>query len=93
MKIYHACDIPAADESYFMPWTLEMLYSVEPRLRRIAERTISQRRRRVYNRLKAYSAAKHAAEKLVGWGARDPRLRSSGAWDCYFNYILDELNL
>ena len=31
--------------------------------------------------------------KLVGWYARDPRLRSQGVWDCLFRYILDKLNI
>ena len=40
-----------------------------------------------------YVEAKDAAWELVGWYARDPRLRSQGAWDCLFRYILDELNI
>ena len=41
----------------------------------------------------AYEAAKKAAWKLVGWYARDPRLRNSGAWDCYSRYILGKLKI
>ena len=93
MNAIQATDISPADESYFLPWTMEMIYCIEPQLCGIAERAVAQKKRRFYNRLKAYDDAKRAAEKLVGWCARDPRLRNSGAWDCYFNYILDELNL
>lgn len=73
--------------------TLEMLYAVEPELEAIAIRTVKQKRRRVERRHFAYAAAKKAAWKLVGWYARDPRLRSSEAWDCYFRYILGELKI
>ena len=74
-------------------WTLGMLYAVEPELETIAKRTTAQKRRRVAQRHPAYAAAKKAAWKLVGWGARNPRLRSSEAWDCYFQYIVKELKI
>ncbi|MDE6589807.1 MAG: hypothetical protein K2K53_05595 [Oscillospiraceae bacterium] len=74
-------------------WTLGMLYAVEPELEAIAKRTAAQKRRRVAQRHFAYAAAKKAAWKLVGWGARDPRLRSSEAWDCYFRYMVKELKI
>lgn len=86
-------DIPDLDRSYFRTWTLEMLYEVEPELEVIAEQAESQKRRGWYNRLSAYTAAKKAAWALVGWYARDPRLRSHESWDCYFNHILGVLRL
>lgn len=86
-------EIPEADTSYFLPWTLDMLYQVEPELARIAVRTAAQKRRNFYARIDAYTAAKDVAWELVGWYARDPRLRSQEAWDCYFDYILDELKI
>ena len=88
-----ASDIPASDTGCFLPWSLGMLYGVEPGLEQIARRAVRQKRRDFYRRLDAYVAAKHEAEKLVGWFARDPRLRSSGAWDCFFGYVLEELRL
>ena len=70
-----------------------MLYAVEPELETIAKQTAAQTRRRIWQRHFAYAAAKKAAWKLVGRGARNPRLRSSEAWDCYFRYILEELRI
>lgn len=87
-------EIPEMDTSYFKPWTLDKLYQVESELKEIAARAAAQRRRRQYQaRWSAYVTAKHEAWQLVGWYARDPRLRSSGAWDCLFRYILDQLNI
>lgn len=87
-------EIPEMDTSYFQPWTLEMLYTVEPKLATIAAKAVAQRRRRQYQaRRDAYVKAKQEAWELIGWYARDPRLRSQGAWDCLFRYILDELNI
>lgn len=79
------------DASHFRKWTLGMLYAVEPELEVIAARTMARKRRGA--KLNAYEDAKKAAWKLVGWYARDPRLRNSGAWDCYFRYILGELKI
>lgn len=81
------------DTSHSRKWTLGMLYAVEPELEAIAVRAAGQRRQRSWQRHFAYVAAKKAAWKLVGWYARDPRLRSSEAWDCYFRYILEELKI
>lgn len=88
-----ASDIPETDTSYMLPWSLEMLYEIEPDLMDIAKEAVSQKRRRFYAKHEAYNEAKNAANELLGWGARDPRLRSSGAWDCFFRYILNELNI
>ena len=93
LDVKRASDIPEPDTSHFRSWTLWMLYAVEPELEAIAKRTVAQKRRRFEKRHFAYAAAKKAAWNLVGWGARDPRLRSSGAWDCFFRHILEELNI
>ena len=93
LEVIQASDLPKPDTGYFKPWSLEMLYQVEPELEAIAARTVAQKRRRIRNRLDAYTEAKDAADMLLGWGARDPRLRSSKAWDCFFDYILDQLNI
>ena len=93
IKVYTAAEIPKPDTSYFLPWRLDMLYEIEPELRIIAERTVANKRRRYPEKLDAYSKAKDDTWELVGLGARDPRLRSSGAYDCFFDYILDELNI
>lgn len=86
-------EIPEADTSYFRLWTLDKLYQVEPELKEIAARAVAQRRRRYPAKRVAYVKAKDTAWELVGWYARDPRLRNQGAWDCFFDYILDELNI
>ena len=77
----------------FKPWTLEMIYEVEPELKAIAERFLVSRRCRFEKRYKAYCDIKDAAYPLLGWEAQDPRLRHRAAWDCYFKYILDELQI
>lgn len=93
MTSKRASDIPELDTSHSRSWSLGMLYAAEPELEAIAKRTIAQKRRRFEQRYFAYAAAKKAAWKLVGWYARDPRLRGSEAWDCYFRYILEELKI
>lgn len=93
LNIVCAADIPEPDTSYMIPWNLDMLYQVDPELKKIAARTVVHKRQQFHDRLNAYTAAKHDAWKLVGWDARDPRLRTQGAWDCFFNYILKELDL
>ncbi len=82
-----------ADESYFLPWKLDILYQVEPELRQIADKALAHKRQGFYKRIDAYTTAKNEAENLVGWFARDPRLRSSGAWDCFFHHVREELKL
>lgn len=93
LNVMCAADIPEPDTSHFLPWSLGMIYGVEPRLEQIARKAVRQKRRGFFRRLDAYATAKKEAYKLVGWEARDPRLRCHGAWDCYFDYILEELNL
>ena len=86
-------EVPEMDTSYFLPWTLDKLYQVEPELESIAHQAMKQKRRRYPERRTAYVEAKDAVWALVGWYARDPRLRNKGAWDCLFRYILNELNI
>lgn len=92
-RVIRASDIPDPDTSYLLPWTLDMLCQVEPELKEVAAAAVSQKWRRFYNRQRAYATAKRRAYQLVGWGARDPRLRSAAAWDCFFRYILDQLKI
>lgn len=86
-------EVPEADTGHFQPWTLDKLYQVEPALEEIATQAVAQNRRQLPARQAAYTDAKKAACRLVGWYARDPRLRSREAWDCLFRYILDGLRL
>lgn len=88
-----AAELPEPDTSSVKPWALDMLCQVEPELEAIAAKAVGHNRRRCQARLDAYTKAKHEALKLVGWYARDPRLRSTGAWDCFFRYILNELRI
>lgn len=89
-KFYTLDEIPEPDTSYMLPWSLELLYEIEPDLKKIADKAAP---RRFYSRITAYEQAKDAAWELVGWGARDPRLRNSGAWDCFFCHVLLRLRL
>ena len=75
------------------PWTLEGLYQIEPELASIAKKAIAHKGLQYERKRAAYVAAKDEAWELVGWEARNPQLRNSGAWDCFFRYILDELNI
>lgn len=87
-------DVPKPDTSYMLPWSVEMLYEIESRLKDLAEEAISYKRKRNCQvKRYAYVKAKRESWNLVGWCARDPRLRSSGAYDCFIRYILDELNI
>lgn len=88
-----ACDISLFDRSYFIPWSLEMIYEVEPALKKVADYATKQRESEYYDKLAAYSKIKRASYKLVGWYARDPRLRNNGAWDCYIDHIISQLNI
>lgn len=81
------------DNRHFIPWRRGMLYQLEPDLKRIAQAAVRQKWQPFRVRLNAYIRAKQQADQLLGWNARDPRLRSSGAWDCLFRYILNELDL
>lgn len=93
IKLYEWSEVPEPDITYMLPWRLDMLYEIEPKLRKIADGLGLHKRKRFYNRIAVYERVKNDVWELVGWGARDPRLRSSGAWDCYFNFVLRELRL
>ncbi len=69
-------------------WNLEMLYRLEPQLREIEARA-----KQDSDPLLAYEQAKREASRLVGYYATNPHLRSSGAWDCFFRHLLEELDL
>lgn len=51
-------EIPEMDTSYFQHWTLDKLYQVEPELKAIAARTVTQKRRRYPAKRTAYVQAK-----------------------------------
>ena len=86
-------EIQVEGTKHFKPWTRKMLYEVEPDLERIALEAVSSKDESFPIKLEAYIKAKRTAFDLVGWNAADPRLRSKGAWDCLFDYILSELNI
>ena len=73
--------------------TLAEILAIEPNLKIVADNTLLHRRRRFSGRIDAYERAKDVAWELVGWDAKDPRLRTSAAWDCFFDYILEGLRL
>lgn len=92
--LIRACDVPKLDKSYMLPWSVEMLYEVEPRLKDLADEALTAKTKRKYDvRHAAYVKARNESYELVGFGARDPRLRSSGAYDCFTEYILEGLRL
>lgn len=66
-------------------WELWMIFEVEPLLSRIARDAL-----KFFDdeREDAYQWAKPYFSLFVGWEARDPRLRSREAYDCYTNWLL-----
>lgn len=70
-----------------------MVYEVEPDLEQIAAWAVSQRGRRYQAKLETYEKVKAEADRLVGWRARDPRLRCSAAWDCYMRHVVKRLGI
>lgn len=77
------------------PCSIETLFDIESMLKALADEAISHRRSRSHHvkRLAYVEARNEAAKYLVGIHARDPRLRSSEAYDCFANHILKALNL
>ena len=73
--------------------TLAEILAIEPNLKIVADNAFLHRRRRFSGLIDAYERAKESAWELVGWDANDPRLRTSAAWDCFFDYILEGLRL
>ena len=73
--------------------TLAEILAIEPNLKIVAANAFLHRRRRFSGRIDAYERAKDSAWELVGWDAKNPRLRTSAAWDCFFDYILEGLRL
>jgi len=76
-----------------MRLSLDTIYEAEPELRAIAESATRYRRRGRGVRLSAYEDAKREARPLVGWYARNPRLKNSAAWDCFFRHIIRALRI
>ncbi len=74
-------------------WNLRMLFSTEPALAMIAIEAAAVRRGAQKERIDALGVALRKADKLIGEGAGDPRLRSKDAWDFYNNYLYDLLQL
>ena len=70
-------------------WELWMIFEVEPKLKTIGEEALQRFEGAPDQREQAYYWAKDDFSLLVGWEARDPRLRSSGAYDCYTGWILN----
>lgn len=81
------------NQEHFKPWRLPMVYEVEPSLQQIAEWAATQRGRRYFARQETYEKVKTDVEKLVGWSARDPRLRCSEAWDIYMRHVAKVLKI
>ena len=81
------------DHSHFEPFTLDMIYQCQPQLEdfvRAAE-IYGQDPEKDHNAI--YSDIKKSVYSQIGENAADPRLRSSEAWDCFFNEIKKLLKL
>ena len=86
-------DEKSIDGGRHMKRSLRSIYAAEPDLRLVAEKAIKRKRQGMSARIAAYENAKREAWFLVGWGARNPRLRSSDAWDCFFRQIIRGLRI
>lgn len=53
-----ASEIPEKDTSYMIPWRLDMLYEIEPKLQEIADGIGLHKRKRFYNRIAVYERVK-----------------------------------
>lgn len=85
---------PIPGKSYMLPWSIEMLYEIEPKLKKLADEALAAKTSKSHDvRRAAYVKARNESFELVGIGARDPRLRSGGAYDCFTEYILERLKL
>ena len=73
--------------------TLTEILAIEPNLKPIAANAFLHSRQDFSERIDAYEVVKRNAQKLIGWGAKDPRLRTSDAWGCFLDYILEGLRL
>ena len=67
---------------------LWMIFEVEPDLKRLGLEALELFRGSPEQRTNAYYWAKDEFSLLVGWEARDPRLRSEEAYDCYTDWLL-----
>lgn len=91
--------VPPQDHSHFIPWSLAMIYAVEPSLETIRRRAFDQallgthKRRAVKKNAvnNAFVEARNSSDKLIGWNARDPRLRSSEAYEFYIYGLKEAL--
>lgn len=93
LGLKRASDFCEPDTSYFLPWKIEMIYQVEPSLEETVKMCRANRRKNWYKRLDVYSQVKNDTYELCGWGARDPRLRCCGAYDCFIQEVIDALNI
>ena len=73
--------------------TPEILFLIEPELKTIAAMAAEHSTGGELEWLRAYGAAKSCAWELIGNCAKNPLLRSCGAWDCFFDYVREELGI
>lgn len=74
-------------------WDIHMIFGTEPRLAVIAVDAATVKWLWKKARIAAFRTALYKADKLIGEGAQDPRLRDEAAWDCFHDYILEHLRL
>ena len=81
------------DHSHFEPFTLDMIYQCQPQLEDFvrAAKIYGQDTEKDHGTI--YADMKKAVYTQIGKNAADPRLRSSEAWDCFFNEIKKLLKL
>lgn len=69
-----------------IPTTWRAIIAAEPRIAQVVDSARPRGRRR--NRLLAYESAKRQLDRLVGWHARHPGLRTSDHWDVVISRLI-----
>ena len=73
--------------------SLAEILEMEPALKCVSDRAFSHRRKRLARKFEIYEQSKSDAWPLVGWGARNPLLRTSSAWDTFFRNLRKVLRI
>ena len=74
-------------------WTIETIFSTDPELALIAICAASAGHLRLEAKIAIWSFLMEVADHYVGEKARDPRLRSQGAWDVFSDFLFDIMDL
>lgn len=72
---------------------VETLFRLAPPVAAVIRQAAVYTGRPYRERLAAYERGKRALESLVGYGAADPALQCSEAWECAIRNLTEELGV